>query len=363
MNTDPAGTEPDGIDTVLADTFAAHEHLAPHHEDVLVELEGRFRQPPRSGYVRPLAAAAGVAAVAAAALGLVALTRPDPSGTTRTPPAANSPTTTQTSPPPVTVAPVTMPFDLSWLPSGTVVYGARRINDGGRSEHSAPDFDGEYLFEIRRTHSIDVDVQQMPGGLHGVGFKSGAGRDITINGRAGVESAHAGGPGGYEIYFKTARGLVYVNVSTHFHSAATPTDQLFAIGRHIARAVRFPGTTRYEPAFGIGYVPPGDKVNTFDLESNAFLGIQVAHELNHSTSYEIGSPTSQHQTFTVTQQLSRHSGRHGRDVQGHPTRLTNEDGYRSITVLHAVHGTAVEVAGQRSFAALYKIADGLILPS
>jgi hypothetical protein len=55
-------------------------------------------------------------------------------------------------------------------------------------------------------------------------------------------------------------------------------------------------------------------------------------------------------------------GTAGQSVQGHPTRYLDENGYRTLWILKAVHDAPIAVAGPSAQAELYAIADHLVLP-
>ena len=352
------------IDTLLQDTFAAHEDLAPDTDDILVAARERITQR-RSGLAQPLAIAASVVVVAATATGgAIALNRhSDHTGQSAQPVASPSHVAPAHQPAGSGIAPLTMPYDLGWLPAGSVTYLARRINVGAVSESSAPSFGGEYLLTVTTaTATIDIDAQQMPGDLAGVRFKSGPGVPVTINGRGGIESKNSGGPGGYEVYFRDAEGgLMYVNAGPHTVSSVSAAE-LTAIGRQVAQSVRFPGRTQVRPTFGVGYVPAGLRVRGFDVESGSSDLPTSTGSSGPWTSYDVGTSTRLESVVNIGTNVATPSGTPGRQVQGHPTRYADEHGYRSLYVLGAVHGQAVAIAGRLPLSELYKIADGLVLP-
>ena len=356
MNSEP------GLDRLMIDTFTAHEHLAPAPDEILSAVHDRIRR----GWTRPVAAAAGAVIVVAAAGTAVALSGGPATSGRHVPPAAQSSYVTAASVQPATQSgELTMPYDLGWLPDGSVAYLARRINVGGVSESAPPVFDGEYLLTVTdSSRTIDIDVQQMPGGLDDAAFKSGPGATTTIDGRPGVQSSNSAGPGGYEVYFEDSDGgLMYVNTAAGVGGASIPAADLASIGRRVAEHVAFPGTTQVQPSFGIGYVPEGMAVQAFDVEDggsvSAMGGVQGPR-----TSYELGAPTNWDASITVGQSgLPANPGlTPGRTVQGHPTRYADEGGYQVLYVLDAVDGNSVSISGRASLDELYRIADGLALP-
>lgn len=352
---------------LLRDTFEAHEDLAPDAGNVLSAVHDRVHGR-RRGVARPLAIAASVAVVAGAA-GIAVLVA-DGSTHQSKQPAAGSPPAVLThvaQPRTAGIAPLTMPFDLGWLPDGSVHYFARRINIGGVSDTSAPVFDGEYLMEITSSDRvIDLDVQRMPGGLHDVTFKSGPGEQTTIAGRPGVQSSNSAGPGGYEVYFRDADGgLMYVNAGPTAGDTV-PAADLVSTGRQVAENVQFPGTTQVDPTFGIGDLPNRLAVRAFDVGQG---GMSVptsdggAGTEGPRTSYSLGTADDPMQVSVWQGTLPGSAGApDGRSVQGHATTLLDEDGYRTLSVEDAVDGDSVELAGRVSFDELYAIADGLVLP-
>jgi hypothetical protein len=354
------------LDTVLTDTFAAHEHLAPPEDAVRAAVRRRVgRQSVALG--RPLGIAASVAVILGVAGATVAV------GNSRHPGAGHAATNhgrpalasvSAAAPHPVArIAALTMPYDLGWLPDGTVSYLARRVQVGGTSQTSAPVFDGEYLLSVRSPdRTLGLDVQQMPGTLADAGFKSGPGDRLMVNGRDAVESRNAGGPGGYEIYFvDAAGGLVYVNAAAE-PGSTIPAAELARIGRTVARNVRFPGTAQVQPSFGVGYVPAGLQVRGFEVSASSGKVPNAGDDPAKATRYDIGALDRQASTVDVGIAVPPPAGAPGRPVQGHPTRYGDDRGYRTVSVLGAVDGHAVALSGKVSRAMLYRIADGLVLP-
>ena len=366
----------DTIETLLRDTLTAHDHEAPDGHDVLAAVHRRLADRPAGSHRgRMLAVAASVVVVAGAAGAVAVATQgsghdPHPgaasgsTGSTGSTASTSQPAASSSAPVATSrIAPLLMPFDVGWLPTGTKQWIARRVNVGGYSTSSPPLFDGEYMLNVLTSAGpVFVDVQQMPGGLSGTGFKSGAGRAVTVNGAPGIESVHSGGPGGYELYFKPAgQKLLYVNVGPVNGSTTSAAARWSGIGRQIARSIRIPGTTRVEPTFGIGYVPAGMHVRAFDVQ--ALDGLPGSGSSGAATSYEIGTDREQDASINVgTNTADVPSGTPGRTVQGHATRVADDHGYRTVSVLHAVHGAPVAVAGRVSPDVLYRVADGLVLP-
>jgi hypothetical protein len=350
------------IDTLLQETFDAHEELAPDPHDVLAAVHQRITHR-RSGLTQPVAIAASVVVVAATATG-AAVTLNRHGNQPAQPAASRSHIATAARPSAPGIAPLTMPYDLGWLPAGSVNYLAHRINVGAVSPTSPPSFDGEYLLTVTTASAtIDIDVQQMPGDLTGVRFKSGPGVPVTIDGRDGIESRNSGGPGGYEVYFRDARGgVMYVNAGPHTVSSVSATE-LTTIGRHVAADVQFPGRTRVRPSFGVSHLPAGLRVRGFDVESGRSDLPTSTGPSGPTTSYDVGTSTGLESVVQIgTNSAAPPSGTPGRSVQGHPTRYTDDRGYRTLRVLDAVHGQAVAIAGRLPLSELYKIADGLVLP-
>ena len=370
------------VDVLLAKTFAAHEHAVPAERDVLAAVHDRIRRA-KVTRMRTLAIAASVTGAAAAAAGAVTLGSAGSAPVRQALASSAGPTAGRLA----SIAPLTLPFDLGWLPSGRTDYLARRINVGAVSVTSAPSFDGEYLLTVTAPDSVlVVDVQQVPGELQDVAFKSGPGRAVTIAGRPGIESSNADGPGGYELYFTdSSGGLMYVNVAEHV-GAATAADQLTAIGQRVAANVHFPGSVAVSPTFGIGYLPAGLRVRAFDVERGAGFGRATKYKVTVGagavhrgtartadggsaagilTSYELGTTRDlESDAFLYTEQGAQPGGTPGRPVQGHATSYRDDAGYLTLRVLDAVHGNAVAIASARlPLAELYAIADGLQLPS
>ena len=96
-----------------------------------------------------------------------------------------------------------------------------------------------------------------------------------------MESSHSGGPGGYEVYLTHPDGgSLYVNVAAQAGSTAS-AQQLIDAGRRVAENVTFPGTTTVTPAFGLGKLPDGLRMCTFDVEKDGPSGPR--------TSYSVGT--------------------------------------------------------------------------
>jgi hypothetical protein len=355
------------IDTLLQDTFAAHEEHAPDPAGVLAAAQERIAHR-RSGLAQPLAIAASVVVAAAMATGAaVAVNRHSGPANRSAAQAASRPTVPTTGHQAGhNITPLTMPYDLGWLPAGTVTYVARRINPGGVRQSSPPWLKGAYQLNVTTAAAtIDIDVQETPPlDLAGVAFKSGPGVPVTINGRAGVESKNSGGPAGYEVYFRDAAGgVMYVNAGPHAVSSLSAAE-LSAIGRHVAENVRFPGRTQVRPTFGVGYVPAGLRVRGFDVECGSSGDVPSSSSLCPVwTSYDVGTSTGPESAVTIgTNAPPLESGTPGRLVQGHPTRYSDDHGSRTLQVLGAVHGRAVLIQSRLPLSELYKIADGLVLP-
>ena len=247
------------IDRLIRDTLADHEHLAPGADEILIDVHRRIERPRTGGW--PVTIAAATVLVAGTGVGVVALRgQQHQTGTVANHSISAASSTVVQPPPAPRITPVTMPFDLGWLPAGTPQYLARRINIGALSDTGPAVFDGEYLLTI--DGYLLVDVQQMPGRLSGVRFKSGPGRTTTVNGRPAIESPNSGGPGGYEIYYQdSAGGLMYVNAAVT-NGRPMPAGGLVTDGRRVAAGVHLPGTTTVHPAFGVGYLPAGMKIVT-----------------------------------------------------------------------------------------------------
>lgn len=341
------------VDTLLKDTFAAREDLAGDPDAVLAAVRERIAHRP-SPLGRPIAIAAGVVAIAGVASGAVALSHHDTRSGTASMHQAAGPGHAAPIPAAGSTA-LTMPYDLGWLPEGSAAYHVRRLNDAEPGQSGRPVFDGEYILTVTAsTGTTDIDVQQAPGDLAGARFKSGPGRPVTIDHRSGIEITNP--DGSYELYFDDAAGgLMYLDVRSESGGGAAEN---VATGRRVAANVRFPGTAQVQPSFGIGYFPPGTKVRAFDVESGLTLGGTVIN--GPVTQYEIWTRTTLQATVSTASAAG--PGTPGRAVQGHPTRYTDENGYRTLFVLGAVDGKPVQLSGRLPLAELYTIADGLILP-
>lgn len=352
------------IEELVADTFTDHEYLAPSAERIMTGVRAHAHRP-GTGWPRAMAAAVAVVAVVAGTTwGAVGLReRPAPPDLSRRQSAAASTTATraQAAPTARVIKPLTMPFDLGWLPAGSKRYVAQRINVGAASANAARVFDGEYLLDLSTPNSkLVIDAAQVPGDLTGIHFESGSGTAITINNRPGIESAHSDGPGGYEIYFQdSVGGMVYVSVSAA-PGQSIAGAQASTIGRRIARGVSFPGTHQVSPSFGLGYLPPGLTVRAFDVEP-AVQDSPSPDDLR--TSYDIRSATGRYAVINIfSYPPPPTSGIPGRTVQGHPTRYSTVEGLTAFYLLNAVDGRPILINTALPLGEIYRIADGLELP-
>ena len=349
------------IEKLIKDTFTAHEHVAPDSDAVLAAARERIDR--KRALSRPLAVAAGVVVLTLAAVTVVALNRSaGGDGTQAAAPASSE--VTATGPAAPAIADLTMPYDLGWLPTGEVEYLARRINTGGTAEEpEKPVYGGEYMLSVKvGGKTIMVDVQEFKmSPVDDAAFKSGPGNPVTINGKRGVESANHGGPHGYELYFEHPEtGSMYVGVGPE-NGGTADAQQLADIGRNIAENIRFPGTTKVTPSFGLGALPDGMRMCAFGVEKpfdRAPLGSAG------STGYTVGTCTSVEGSIVVsTTGANGPRGEAGQPVQGHETRFIDEDGYRSLWILDAVGDSPIVVAGPIPAAELYAIANELVLPA
>jgi hypothetical protein len=341
------------IENLIKDTFTAHEPDAPDSDQVLAATRQRLDRR-RAVVSRPLAAAAGVVLLALAAVAVVALNRPEPGNQVA---AGTGGPAAVAAPAKPAIAELTMPYSLGWLPPGKADYLAHRINIGGSAANpDKPVYGGEYMLTVTSGRQVLlVDVQEMrmvP--VDQATFKSGPGRPVTIGGRAGVESSNSGGPGGYEVYLTHPNGgSLYVNVAAQPGSTA-PAQQLIDAGRRVAENVAFPGTTTVTPEFGLGKLPDGQRMCAFDVEKDGPSGPR--------TSYSVGTCSTLPPVQVRTDEADRVRGTAGQPVQGHATRYLDENGYRTLWILKAVHGAPIAVAGRSEQAELYAIADHLVLP-
>lgn len=341
------------LETLIKDTFAAHEHVAPDADEVLAATRGRIHRE-RTVLTRPLAVAAGVVLLALAAVTVVTLNRPDQ----RTPATGQTTGTGQTDHTAQAIEDVVMPFSLGWLPPGSVDYVARRINAGTTDNPNESVYGGEYLLDVKtggQVLLVDV-VETSTTAVGEATFKSGPGQDVTIGGRTGVESSHSGGPAGYELYLtRPGGGAVYVNVAPEPGSTAS-AQQLTSTGRRIAGNLHFPGNSRITPAFGLRDLPDGLRRCTFGI-SKGDPG--AAHP---GTSYTLGTCTTTPSIEVATDAPAQVRGTPGETVQGHATRYFEERGLRELWILDAVHGAPIVVRGGVARADLYAVANHVVLP-
>ncbi|MGW3966630.1 hypothetical protein ACWED2_42910 [Amycolatopsis sp. NPDC005003] len=347
------------IENLIKDTFTAHEPDAPDSDQVLAATRQRLDRR-RAVVSPPLAAGAGVVLLALAAVGVVALNRPAHDDQVATGSSPSSGPAAVAAPVKPAIAELTMPYSLGWLPPGKADYLVHRINIGGSAANpDKPVYGGEYMLNVtsgRQVLLVDVQEMRMMRVEHAT-FKSGPGRPVTIGGRAGVESSHSGGPGGYEVYLTHPDGgALYVNVAAQPGSTASE-QQLIDAGRRVAENVTFPGTTTVTPAFGLGKLPDGLRMCAFDVEKGGPSGPTVLR-----TGYSVGTCSALPPVQVHTGETVQVSGTAGRPVQGRETRYVDENGYRTVWILKAVHDAPIAVAGQSTQAELYAIADHLVLP-
>jgi hypothetical protein len=344
------------IENLIKDTFTAHEHDAPDSDQVLAATRQRLDRK-RAVVSPPLAAGAGVVLLVVAAVAVVALNRPTHDNQVATGTSQTSGPAAVAAPAKAAIAELTMPYSLGWLPPGKADYLARRINTGGSAANpDKPVYGGEYMLTVtsgRQVLLVDVqELRMMP--VAQAAFKSGPGQPVTIGGRAGVESSHSGGPGGYELYLTHPNGgSLYVNVAAQPGSTAS-AQQLVDAGRRVAENVAFPGTTTVTPAFGLGKLPDGLRMCTFDVEKGGPGGPR--------TSYSVGTCGTLPPVQVRIDEAGQVRGTAGKPVQGHATRYVDENGYRTLWILKAVHDAPIAVAGPGAQAELYAIADHLVLP-
>lgn len=363
MNTEQAPDERLEID-LLRSAFAtpppADDSLARMRAKALRSMQAppppwyrRARQRGRS-VSRPLAVAAGVAVLSLAAVTVVGLTRP---ADDNAPPAGEDRSSGSAGADPA-IADLSMPFSLEWLPPGEVEYQARRLKEDGRDK---PEYSGEYMLTVTAGGQVlNIDVQQRPMlSADEATVRSGPGNPVTIGGQRGIESSHSDGPGGYELYVaRPEGGSMYLNVSVEYGSTVPP-QQLIDNGRRIAENIRVPGTTTVTPSFGLRDLPDGMRICTFDVEkplSPSPLGSKS------STSYALGTCATRPRIRVNTANANGPTGVPGEPVQGHQTRVVDENGYLILWLLDAVNDAPIRVAGSVPLTDLYDIANRLVLP-
>ncbi|GGM88771.1 hypothetical protein GCM10011609_26960 [Lentzea pudingi] len=350
------------LENLIKDTFTAREHGAPDSDAVLAAARRRIDSR-RSGLSRPLAVAAGATVLTLGAVTAVVLNRPDAAEQPQTiATAANGP---QDSQAPATPAPagLQMPYSLGWLPPGSVAYRAQRINIGaGAASPDVPLYGGEYMLTVTADGQVlEVDVQQFRMvTVDEAMFKSGPGKSVTIKGQRGVESSVSAGPGGYELYVAHPDGgSMYVHVSAE-HGSTAPAQQLVDTGRRIAENIQFPGTTTVTPAFGLRDLPGGMRICAFNVQQGLDRSPAAPKT---STSYSLGTCAVLPTVHVSSAVVGEPAGTPGQPVQGRETRHVDENGYQRLWVLDAIGGAPVVVAGRVPEAALYDIANRLVLPS
>jgi hypothetical protein len=156
-----------------------------------------------------------------------------------------------------------------------------------------------------------------------------------------------------------------VNVANSNNGPARPAasaDELRVDGRQVAESIRTPGTTALTPDYGVGYVPAGLTLRTFEVAPALTPTGEPASGTR--TSYGLGDATSIGDTISIFPALSEDGAfTPGRPVQGHATKLKDEDGYLTLLVEDAVGGGAISLGGKVAASEIYAVADGLVLPS
>lgn len=349
----------DKIEKLITETFTAHEHVAPDGDKVLAAARQRIDRR-RTVLSRPLAVAAGVVVLTIAAVTVVVLNRPGTAAAPADKVQVSDPVSTASTEPAADGLP--MPYALDWLPPGSVEYLAQRINIGGTADNpDAPLYGGEYMLTVTANGQVlNVDVQQFRmTSVDDAAFKSGPGAPVTINGQRGVESSFSDSVGGYELYVAHQDGgSMYVNVSAEYGSTV-PAQQLVDVGRRIAQNIRFPGTTTVTPAYGFRDLPGGTRICAFGVEKG--FGPSSAGS-EYSTSYSLGTCATRPPVNVSTGDKDDPAGTPGEPVQGHATRVVEENDYHRLWVLDAVDGDPVAVAGSVPLTDLYAIANSLVLP-
>lgn len=347
------------IEKLIKETFTEHEYVAPDSDEVLAAARRRIDN--KRTMSRPLAVAAGVVALTLAAVTVITLNRAG-DGNTQAAAPAEQVRTDGAAPAKSGIADLTMPFNLGWLPPGKADYMVHRINTGGSAEEpDKPVYGGEYMLNVKNGDTtVDIDVQEFKMvSVDEAAFKSGPGKPVTINGKRGIESANNDGPGGYELYLQhpEGEGSMYINVSPE--SDGTDPETLASYGRQIAEHIEFPGTTTVTPLFGLGALPSGMRMCTFDVAKSPIGDPKAGSDPNMS--YSVGTCDSVDTSINLTT-FDDPRGVAGKPVQGHETRIIDEGGYRSLSILGAVGKRPVLVAGKVPESTLYAIAEGLVLP-
>lgn len=344
------------IERLITETLIAHEPVAPDSNAVFAAVRRRIDRR-RVALSRPVAAAAGVAALMVATATVMALNPPGPTANDNVQAATSVTAATAPATPPI--ADLLMPYSLDWLPPGSVDYVARRTTAGATSNEpdATPLYGGEYMLNVTADgHVLKVGVQQMTATVDQAAFKTGPGNPVTINGQRGIESANSDTPGGYALYVAHPDGgSMFVHVTAE-PAGTVPTRQLIDIGRRIAQNIRFPGTTTVTPTFGLRDLPNGMRVCTFS--------VALGRRGELTTHYSLGTCTTVLPRVSVSTGTTRDpsTGTPGRPVQGHATRNADDNGYRTLWVLDAVNGDVITLTGGVPLTELYEIANRLVLP-
>ncbi|MEN3362177.1 MAG: hypothetical protein V7637_6159 [Mycobacteriales bacterium] len=331
-------------DHTLHQTFVEHEHLAPDTEQARTAFYLHLRQRRRRRTHQSLAAL--TAAVAAAAVTVAGIqVRGAPPAADRATAGRGTPTAQGTTRPPhprppgPLPLPTTLTLGAGWLPGATTeVVDA---NGFGRQQRG-------FLLKGGGPHSY-VLITAEPGGL--TSPYGGAPHDLLINGKQAREYRQTGV---YYIAVRVAPGRI-LSVYVGDNAGA---EQLAVIGRRVAENLRLDRHDTVTLPFALTYLPAGTGARGFERDTVA--GNTTLRIGPPGLRQDIDAPFTVMEAVTGDDAILPPSPKHGRPIQGHPTRYASTSDTTYLWVDGFLGQHSVLITGRPgTLAELYKIADGL----
>ncbi|WP_375504863.1 hypothetical protein [uncultured Jatrophihabitans sp.] len=344
---------------VLTATFTDHEDLAPDADEVLSAIQRKLADRHRRVVIRSFTVLGAAAAVVAIALAIrIVGGSPQHLRTAVTPaPVSHStPPTPTASEAPALPAPDHLTLAAGWLPSAratTVV--------------AANGFGTQYRGYDMTVSGADVYVlvSLNPGTTLPTTDKRGTPHDLTIVGHSAREWAV---DFWYDLSFlATPDRVASVSVEVadeHPLNSTTSAAGLRAIGRHVARALRFDANEPIGAQFELTYLPNGVTVGSVQRDNGqdtTYL-LAVPHVArDHSNAASIVADYEDASNGSSGAGRGADHGQAGRPVQGYATVVShNGDTYTlSIPNFHGVPLSLTTGPGVTTVATLYRIADGI----
>jgi hypothetical protein len=338
-------------EVILAETFAAHEYLAPPAHELWPGIEHGIRARRRRrvvvGAFAAVAVVGGGGAVAGGALpGTGAPAKP---GTSAGAPTGSSGSSTPSN------GTLSIPIQAGWLPPGAVEEA--RFAVYGRTGLS-------YLVNGNQYVMLNTGEPD--------GIKEGPGTPTTVNGRPATEWTRTTGQ--YSVRFALPSGTV-VSVSVMGGGPGSTGADRRSIGRRVAASITDGHHLLVSPLdYTISAFPPG----------LALRGISraMSHTIPRGTVYTLAAPGTTH-PVPASQQVQVSTNRDGiprvgqvwdaaghrtrvavagRPVQGHPTVVASWTGGVSLWIPGLLPGVTIEISGGSevsTLAQLYALADSI----